>query len=118
MPPRTQTQLPARTSVARIDQQKASLSSPKKIAIRKARSVRPLSSPLIAGEKLVGVGGPRDREQRQNCDDGQRFHGFHGRAGLWPKTSAICAFLGRSHETSWPSGPGYRYGRLMVPCRE
>jgi hypothetical protein len=33
-----------------------------------------LSGTLIAGEKLVGIGSPGDREQRQDRDDGQSFH--------------------------------------------
>ena len=39
------------------------------------RSVRPLSGTLIASENLVGIGSPGDREQRQDRDDGQNFHG-------------------------------------------
>jgi hypothetical protein len=40
------------------------------------RSVRPLSGTLIAGEKLIRVDRPANREQRQNGDNGQYFHGL------------------------------------------
>jgi hypothetical protein len=59
----------------------------------------PLRSLLIAGQNLVCVGRAGNREQRQNRNDGQRFHGGDGRARLWPKTSELGAFSGRSGET-------------------
>jgi hypothetical protein len=37
-------------------------------------SIRPLRSLLIAGQNLVCVSGPGTREQRQNRNNGQRFH--------------------------------------------
>ena len=42
---------------------------------QKASSIRPLRGLLIAGQKLVCVGRPGNREQRQNRNYGQRFHG-------------------------------------------
>jgi hypothetical protein len=51
-----------------------------------------LSGHLIAFEKLVGVGRPTNSEQRKDRYDGQRFHAWKGRFGLWPKMSAIVHF--------------------------
>jgi hypothetical protein len=41
---------------------------------RRQRLVHPLRGLLIAGQNLVSVGRPRNREQRQKRNDGQRFH--------------------------------------------
>jgi hypothetical protein len=64
-----------------------------------ARLIRPLRGHLLAGQKLVAIGRPGNREQRENADNGQRFHGFHGHFRLWPKASAFRPFSGRSRET-------------------
>lgn len=66
------------------------------------RLIRPLRRHLLADQKLVAIGRSGDREQRENADNSQRFHDSHGRFRLWPKTSALRAFSGRSSETTWP----------------
>src|SRR6266481_9310946 len=43
---------------------------PKAKQYRKNRSIAPLRGLLVAGQKLVGVGRPGNREQRQNRNDG------------------------------------------------
>ena len=63
-------------------------------------SVRALHR-LVAGQDLIRVGRPGDREQRQNRNDGQCFHGQHCRFRLWRKRSELGAFSGRTRETSW-----------------
>ena len=40
----------------------------------RSNSIRPARHMLIAGEKLVGVGRPGNREQRQNRNDDQSLH--------------------------------------------
>ena len=42
----------------------------------KPNSIRPLRHLLIARQNLVGPGRPGNREQRENRNDGQRFHGL------------------------------------------
>ena len=53
--------------------------SPPKKAIAVPALVRPLRGHLLAGQKLVAIGRPGDREQRENGDNGQRLHRSDGR---------------------------------------
>lgn len=75
---------------------------------RNPGSIRPLRSLLIAGQKLVGIGRPGNREQRENRNDGQCFHGREGHLRLWPKTSALGAFSGPTRETFMAQSRGRR----------
>jgi hypothetical protein len=43
---------------------------------QKTNLIRPLRSVLIAGQKLIRNRCPGDREQRQNRNNGQCFHGL------------------------------------------
>jgi hypothetical protein len=56
---------------------------------------------LTACHKLVRVGCPGNREQRQERNNGQRSHARYGCIRLWLKTSEFDAFCGQTGETSW-----------------
>jgi len=69
-----------------------------------ANSIRSLRRILVAREKLVGVCRPGDREQRENRDDGQRFHDVSVDFDCGQKRQSSAHFRDQRGGTSWPPG--------------
>ena len=68
---------------------------------QKAGSIRPLHGLLIACQKLVGVGRPGNREQRQNRYNGQRFHAVMVVFDCGQKRQSLAHFLDQPGKQSW-----------------
>jgi hypothetical protein len=77
-----------------------------------ANSVRPLHRRLIAGEKLVGINRPRNREQRENRDDRQRLHDAKVGFDCGQKGQSLVHFQDQQMGTSWPRGSCACCGQL------
>ena len=91
---------------------KASLSSPKVTSKARAQrprqnagSIRPLHGLLIACQKLVRVGRPGNREQRQNRYNGQRFHPVMVVFDCGQKRQSLAHFLDQPGKQSWRQPP-------------
>ena len=67
-----------------------------------ANSIRPMRRLLIAREKLVGIGRPGNRKQRENRNDGQRFHGASVGFDCGQKGQGLALFRDQHRGTSWP----------------
>ena len=65
-------------------------------------SVGPLRSLLIAGQNLVCVSRPGNRKQRQNRNDGQRFHAEMVGLDCAQKRQSLAPFLANPAKQSWP----------------
>ncbi len=65
-------------------------------------SVRAPNGLLATGQPLIGVGRSRNREQRQNRYDGQRFHARTVVFDCGRKCQSSARFRDRTRETSWP----------------
>ena len=68
---------------------------------RKPTSIGSRRDLLTACQKLVRISCPGNREQRQERNDGQRFHARYSCAKLRLKASEFGAFCRRTGETSW-----------------
>jgi hypothetical protein len=68
----------------------------------KVNSIHPLRGLLIVCQKLVRVGGPGNREQRQNRDDGQCLHASMIGSDCGQKRQSLAHFLDQAGKLSWP----------------
>src|ERR1700730_17580469 len=75
--------------------------SPSAEAAARRRSIRPLHGLLIACQKLVRVGRPGNREQRQNRYNGQRFHAVMVVFDCGQKRQSLAHFLDQPGKQSW-----------------
>jgi hypothetical protein len=82
---------------------------PQKRRRQKARSVRRLRGLLIAGQNLIRVSRPGNREQRENRNNGQRFHAGMVVFDCGQKRQRLAHFMDEAENNrgcirSWRSG--------------
>src|SRR5664279_2775912 len=76
-------------------------------------STQPLRSLLIAGQNLVCVSRPGNREQRQNRNNGQRFHAAMVVFECGQKRQSLAHFLAKPAKQSWPDADAINSRRLF-----
>jgi len=72
---------------------------------KNTNSVRPLRDLLIACQKLVSVGRPGNREQRQNRNNGQCSHAARVGSDCGQKRQSLAHFQDEPGILSWPQSP-------------
>ena len=92
---------PAGLSISEIDPPKASCQPPKG-RLQKVTSICPLRGLLIAGQNLVCISRPGNREQRQNRNNGQRSHAVMIVFDCGQKRQSLAHFRDEPEKQSWP----------------